>query len=155
MSTKKHKLDIFQVLNKLSVKDREFYSSLSEEEQKALAPLVVMRWLSGTRDARQIFFLNELVNPFVFSMANHKELLVDMMLISTSGRSQRYFWNKANSKKSSNAPKSVEVICDYFGYSTTEAVEVLPLFSAEDVLQLAEELGKQLDDIKTIKKELK
>lgn len=155
MSDKKHKLDIFQVLTKLSVKDRKYFKALTEEEQKALAPLVVMRWLSGTRDARQIFFLNELVNPFVFSMSNHKELLVDLMMTSTSGRSQKYFWNKAKTRKSSGASKTVEVIRDYFGYSTTQAADALPLLSTEDVLQFAEELGRQPDDIKNIKKELK
>jgi len=155
MPDKKHKLDIFQVLNKLSTKDRAYYKSLSEDEQKALAPLVVMRWLSGTRDARQILFLNELVNPFVFSMANHKELLVNLMTVSSSGRSQKYFWNKAKSKKSSGASNTVNVICDYFGYSTSEAADVLPLLSDEDVIQFAEELGVQPDTIKAIKKELK
>jgi hypothetical protein len=155
MSDKKHKLDIFQVLNKLSTKDREYYRSLTEDEQKALAPLVVMRWLSGTRDARQILFLNELVNPFVFNMNTHKELLVDLMTVSTSGRSQRYAWNKAKSKKSAGASKAVEVISEYFKYSSTHAAEALPLLSTEDIIQFAEKLGKQPDDIKTIKKELK
>lgn len=152
---KKHKLNIFQVLSKLSTKDRKYYHSLSEDEQKALAPLVVMRWLSGTRDPRQILFLNELVNPFVFSLASHKELLVDLMMVSSSGHTQRYVWNKATSKKTSGAPKSVEVIRDYFGYNLVDASEALPLLSDEDVLQFAEELGRQLDTIKAIKKELK
>lgn len=154
MSDKKHKLDIFQVLNKLSTKDRAYYNSLSEDEKKALAPLVVMRWLTGTKDARQVFFLNELVNPFVFSMANHKELLMDLMLASTSGRSSRYYWNKAKTKKS-KASKSVDVVREFFGYNTTEASEALPLLSNEDVIQFAEQLGRQPDEIKAIKKELK
>lgn len=155
MSDKKHKLDIFRVLSKISTKDREFYQSLTEEEQKAVMPLVIMRWMTGTKDARQIFFLNELVNPFVFSMAKHKELLIHLMSISSSGRSQRYHWNKANTKKSTGATKSVSVVCDYYGYSTREAIDALPLLSDEDVLQFAEELGRQPDDIKAIKKELK
>lgn len=154
-SQKKHKLDIFRVLGRISNKDTEFYKSLTEEEQKALAPLVVMRWLSGTRSAQQIYFLNELVNPFVFSMAKHKELLVDLMTVCAPGRTQRYYWNKAKGKRTSSTPTVVDVIRDYYGYSTTEAMEALPLLTDEDVLWYADELGRQPDEVKLIKKELK
>lgn len=154
-SQTKHKLDIFKVLGRISNKDREFYRNLSEEEQKALAPLVVMRWLSGTRSAQQIYFLNELVNPFVFSMAKHKELLVDLMTVCGLGRSQKYFWNKARSKRTSTTPTTVGVIRDFFGYSSIEAMEALPLLDDETILEYAEQLGRQPDDIKLIKKELK
>lgn len=151
----KHKLDIFHVLSKISTKDREFYSKLNEEEQKAVVPLVVMRWLSGTKDMRQIIFLNELVNPVVFSFTRHKELLVNLLTVSTSGRSQRYFWNKANTSKKHSYPTSVGVVGEYYRYSSREAAEALPCLTADDVLDLAEQLGRQPDEIKTIKKEMK
>lgn len=152
---KQHKLNIFEVLGRISKKDTNYFGTLTEEEQKALMPLVVMRWLSGTKDARQIYFLNELVNPFVFPLANHKELLVDLMSTCCSGSSQRYKWTKALSKKSSKTPMTVGVIKDYFGYSTTDAVDSLVLLSDSDILSYAEHLGRQPDDIKKIKKELK
>ncbi len=154
-SPKKHKLDIFKVLGRISSKDREFFSNLDEEEQKALQPLVVMRWLTGTKSAQQIYFLNELVNPFVFNMARHKELLVDLMTVCAPGHNQRYYWNKAQSKKTSSAPTIVGIIRDIFGYSTIEAMEVLPLLDNETILSYAEELGRQPDEIRLVKKELK
>lgn len=151
----KHKLDIFHVLSKISTKDTTLYENLSEEEQKALHPLVVMRWMSGTKDIRQIVFLNELVNTVVFPLANHKKLLVDLLSISSSGRSQRYHWNKANSSKKHAYPVSVSVVAEYFRYSTKEASEALPNLTSDDVLDLAQSLGRQTDDIKAIKKESK
>ena len=155
MTQKKHKLDIFQVLNHISKKDKNFYKELTKEEQKALQPLTVMRWLSGTMDARQIFFLNELVNPFVFSMYTHKELLYRLMTTCTNGKSQRYYWNKPMSKKSSVTPMAVKVIKDYFGYNTIQAIQALPLLTDDDILEYAEHLGRQKEDITKIKKELK
>ena len=152
---KKHKLDIFAVLGRISNKDGNFYRNLNEEERKALAPLVVMRWLSGTRNAQQIYFLNELVNPFVFAMGKHKELLVDLMITCSPGRTQRYFWNKAKSKRTTSVPNTVNVVRDYFGYSSIEAMEALPLLDDEIILWYADELGRQPDEIKLIKKELK
>lgn len=155
MTQKKHKIDIFQVLNHISTKDRSFFNQLSDEEKKAFQPLIVMRWLSGTLEARQIFFLNELVNPFVFSTHTHKELLYYLMTTCTSGKPQRYSWNKALSKKSSGTPMSTSIVKDYFGYSTLHAVEALPLLSKDDILDYAEQLGRQKEDIAKIKKELK
>ena len=155
VSQRKHKLDIFKVLGRISSKDREFYGKLSEEEQKAIAPLVVMRWLSGTRSAQQIYFLNELVNPFVFSMHSHKDLLIKLMTICGPGRTQKYFWNKAQTKRTTSTPHIVGVIRDYFGYSSIEAMESLSLLDDDTILWYADELGRQPDEIKLIKKELK
>ena len=155
MTGKTYKLDIFNVLNKISTKDRNFYSSLSDEEQKSIAPFVIMRWLSGTRDIRQIVFLNELVNPFVFEMSHHKSLIMDLLTISSSGKSQRYSWNKTHTRKSSKTPVSASVLREYYGYSSIQAEEALPLLTLLDVISLAEQLGRQSEDITVIKKELK
>ncbi len=158
--TQKHKLDIFKVLNHISTKDRNYYNELTEEEQKALQPLVVMRWLTGTKDARQIFFLNELVNPFVFPFLtkngkefDHKHLLYNLMTTCTSSRGGRYYWNKAKSKPAVTAV--VSVVKDYYKYNTAHAIEALSLLSNDDILEMAEHLGRQKEDIAKLKKELK
>jgi hypothetical protein len=156
MSTNnKHKFDIFAVLNKISAKDKTFYNALSEEEQKAIAPLIIMRWMSGTKSIRQIIFLNELVNPLVFSLSKHKPLLLSLMSLCTNGQTQRYAWNKTKSNKTTSYPNTIGVIREYFGYNTMQAKEVLPILTTETVISFAEELGKQPDEIRAIKKELK
>lgn len=155
MSTQKYKLNIFDVLGKLSTGDVAFYDKLTEDEEKALQPLVVMRWLTGADDARQLYFLNELVNPLVFPLTNHKKLLVQLLSICTSGRTNRYKWTKAKSKKTAKAAASVSVIKDFFGYNTRHATDALPLLDDEAVLFYAEQLGRQPDEIRAIKKELK
>lgn len=154
-SQKKYKLNIFDVLGKLSKKNSAFYDNLSEDEAKALQPLVVMRWLSGTDDARQVYFLNELVNPFVFPLTKHKKLLVQLMSICTGGRFTKYEWLKTKSKKGSSTPASLAVVKEYFGYNSRHANDALPLLSDDDILEYAEHLGRQPDVIRTIKKELK
>ena len=151
----KRKLDIFQVLDHISRKDTKYYRNLTEEEQKAFMPLVVMRWLSGTSSGRQVYFINELVNPSVFTNHQHKELLYYLLTICAPGEKRRYFWNKTLSKKSTSCPTTVSVIREYFGYSTTEALEALPLLTDIDILLYAENLGRQKDDVTKIKKELR
>ena len=152
---KQYKLDLFNFLNNLSRKNEKFYKTLSDEEIKEISPLIIMRWMSGTNDARQVYFLNELVNPFVFSLGKHKELLVDLMTLCGSGRECRYKFNKVKSKKTSKTPKTVEVVKEFFDYNTTDAIEVLPMISNDDILSFAEQLGKQPPEISAIKKELK
>jgi len=153
-SNKAHTLDIFKVLGNLSKKDETFYKRLSTEEQKALQPLVVMRWMTGTSDPSQIYFLNEFVNPYVFSLTNHKELLVDLMTVCSSGRSQRYTWKGVSRKKGGKQPIATEIVKEYFGYSTAKAIDVLPLLEDNVILNYAEQLGAQPDELKKLKKEL-
>ena len=94
------KLDIFRVLKNADLKNVDFFGKLTEEEQKAFQPFLVARWLSGTYSARQIYFINEIVNSLVFSLPNHKQLLWQLLTICTSGKQQRYIWNKLPSKVS-------------------------------------------------------
>lgn len=150
-----YKTDIFEVLGNLNKKNHQYYTGLTEEEQKSIAPLVLMRWLSGTSNPLQIVLLNEVVNPFVFSLQKHKTLLFDLMCVCTTGKFQKYNWLKANSARQPGRPLATAIICQYYGYSVTQAQEVLSLFTSDEIISIAEGLGKQKDEITKLKAELK
>lgn len=155
MTEKKYAIDIFKVLEKLNQRDRKFFENLSEEDLKTLHPLVLMRWMSGTTEARQVFFLNELVNPMVFTLTKHKQLLLKLLMICGPGKFRRYTWNKVKGKTTSNTPKTLALIKEYYQYNTRHAIDVLKILSNEQILQIAEDVGRQPDEVKEITKELK
>jgi hypothetical protein len=149
-----YKLDIFDLLNKLnSAKSRDIYAQLSEDERKGFAPLVVMRWMSGTSDERQIMLLNEFVNPAVFSLGKHPHLLMQLLQAASSKTPKRYAWLSVKSKKKN--VEAMKVVGEYFGMSSREVRLLDPFPTKEEVLKMADEIGWQKDDIKKLEKEYK
>lgn len=147
-----YKLDIFDLLNKInSAKSGDIYAQLSEDERKGFAPLVVMRWMSGTSDERQIMMLNEFVNPRVFTLGKHPHLLMQLLQVASSKTSKRYNWISTKSKKK-NA-QSLSIVAEYFDMSLREAALLNPFPSHEEVMQMAQDLGMQKDEIKKLEKE--
>jgi hypothetical protein len=149
-------LDLFKTLDSISKKKRAYYAELTEEEQKEFAPLVFMRWLSGTKDQGQIVFLNEFVNPYVFDLSKHKELLYKLMTVCTDGTFKRYTWIKAKGKSIPSMPVSVDVIKAFYpNHSNRDAINALKIFNETDILEMAEQLGFEKDNITKIKAEFK
>ncbi len=146
------KLDIFAILAALDRKDVDFYSNLTPAEQKTIQPFVLMRWLTGTYNKRQVFLINELINPYVFSMNDHKDLLWKMLTMCTTGKPQRYVWNKPGARGSAS-PTAIKIIQQYFGYNSRDSAQTLKLLSHDDVILMAEELGWQDDEINKVRKE--
>lgn len=149
------KLDIFRVLSHADKKDRDFFETLTDEEVSAMQPLLVMRWLSGTQSPLQIIMLNEVVNPYVFTLPQHKSLL--WSLITTVGQNQhrRYQWIKAPGKGTSSKPVTISLLQQHYKYSHRQAVDVLPLLCYDQVVELAEYYGRPNEDLAAIKKEWK
>lgn len=151
----KKKLDIFRVLGAADSRNPAFYRNLTDEERKELQPFLVMRWMSGTSSASQVYMINELVNPYAFSLTQHKELLWKLLTVANDGRRARYIWNKLPSRPESGKSTAVKVVKAYFKYNTTDAIAALNLLSKEDVTAMAEEMGWQSDDVSKVKREIK
>lgn len=154
MAAKEYKLDIFDLLNKLNSKSSgDIYAKLSTEERKGFAPLVVMAWMSGTSDERQIMLLNEFVNKYVFVLGKHPHILMQLLQVASSKTPKRYQWISVKGKAKKN--QTLKVIQEYFDMSERESKLMNPQPSPEELMAMAEELGWQSDEINTLKKELK
>jgi len=152
---KTYKLDLFGLLSKLDKKQYDVWKSYNDDERKEISPLIIMRWLSGTSDQRQIIFLNEIVNQVVFQLGDHKELMVKLLAVANSGTPRRYFWmsQKSSASEKRGAKRATSVIEQYYQCSPKEAKEHLRILEKEDVVQICEQLGMQKEDIQLVKKE--
>ena len=149
-----YKLDIFGLLGKInSSKSGDIYPNLSDDEKKGFAPLVVMRWMSGTSDERQIILLNEFVNKYVFTLAKHPHLLMQLLQVTSSKTPKHYQWISIKSKKKNNLSR--RVVKEYFEMSEREVGLLNPFPNCESIMEMAELLGWDKDDINSLKKELK
>ena len=149
-----YKLDIFYLLTKIdSAKTGDIFKQLSEDERKGFAPLVVMRWMSGTSDERQIMMLNEFVNTAVFSLSKHPHLLMQLLQAASSKTPKRYNWLSVKSKKKNIL--SLKIVAEYFDMSLREVKLLDPFPSKEEIQHMAESLGLQRDELKLLEKELK
>lgn len=149
------KLDIFKVLDATNAKDADFYATLSEEERKEFQPFLVTRWMSGTSSPTQVYLINEFVNPYAFSLQRHKQLLWQLLTVCNTGKKQRYVWNKLPGKGETGRTNAVKCVMQYFGYSTAHAVDALAILRRSQVLEMAEQLGWQPEEIAKIRRELK
>lgn len=154
-SEKVYKLDLFGLLSKLDKKNYHLWASYSEAEQKEISPLIIMRWLSGTSDKRQIIFLNEIVNQIVFALPDHKQLMLKLLAVANSGSPRRYFWlaQKSSASEKRGSKRAIAVIEQYYQCSPKEAKQYLRLLEKEDVIEICEKLGMQKEEIQLVKKE--
>lgn len=144
--------NIFDILKRLGNKNVEYFETLSEEQLKELQPLVLMRWMSGTLSGGQIVLLNNIVNPFVFSLPKHKMLLLYLLMIS-SFKGGRLQWKKPP-KRQSKFPITVSALKQYYKYSAKQAEEVIQLHTNEQIMDIAGLCGFQKEELTELKKEL-
>lgn len=148
-----YKLDIFRLLSEYNnPKAGDIYAALSEEERKGFAPLIVMRWMSGTSDERQIMMLNEFVNPYVFSLGKHPHLLSQLLQVASSKVNRRYYW--LGIKPSTKRVEARRVLQQFFDVSAREArlYEIPPI---NELVEMAESLGWEKAEIAKLQKEFK
>lgn len=147
-----NKLDIFQVLGKISSKDLQYYESLSEEDKKAIQPFVLHRWVSGTTNELQMIMAAE-VSKYMFMPTRHKQLLFALLQVASQSRG-RVSWPKPQQKHVSK-PLSVSAVKQYYNYNDSQAVDAVDMLSGESIIEIAQDLGWQPTDVTALKKELK
>lgn len=161
---KAYKLDIKTVLANMDRKNRDYYDSLSEEEQKQLATFLLIRWGSSVDGdpMLQHYYLaavNERLNKnfFDISTKEHKKLQWLLATTVSPGMGVLYHpWISNKGSKKSKTGYSKELI-DYFKeqYPTYDDADIDLLLTVNTEEQIKQFLYDMGIDNKTIKAMMK
>lgn len=155
-----YKLDIMTVLEAADNGVKEFYVNLTEEEQKAFAPRVLIRWLSSVSDKSAqkeyaILAVNDLVNLGLWSLNKHPELIWLLMTVAGTGKKQYHQWIPMSKASASTAKLDVLINQVWPHINQTERQMLKNLKTTEQWNQLALDSGWDDRSIKELNNELK
>lgn len=147
------KLDLIGLLDKVDENAEGFYGELDDLERKDFAPIVVLRWLSSSRDPNQLLPLNDYANRVVFHHYKHPELMYKLFVACTPGKKHYYKWLPR--KKKPKLSKKVDVVSRYLKCSHRRATEHLRVLTKDDILEMSTELGDPSSFLTDLKAEFK
>ena len=126
-------------------KSRDFFDSLSEEEQKKFSPYIMIRWgssVGGSADMQAYYLMstNEKLNKNFFDVSTTKHKKLQWLLATTvsPGLGKQYHsW--ISNKKGENNNKSIRFLRELYPTAKDDELELLA----------------QLNDTKELKKQAK
>ncbi len=142
------KVDLSSIFAAADMKNRDYSIN-----NTTIAPIVMIRWLTGNTNGQQIVILNEFVNCYVFPLYKHPDLLWKLFTASTSNVKCRYKWIKLQKKKPSK-PIATNLLIDHYHYSQQQALDVIDLLTIDDFVDIADQQGWQKEEITKLKREL-
>ena len=151
MKKKNYKVDIFKTLSAIDRGNIEYYDSLSEEEQKALSMYLLVGFLKGAESDSYVrhLMMSYYVNPYLFSLSNHKKLLYLLLCASNDIGDGYTFFKFHGNKKNKNHTTVDKIVMKH--YATKDVDDVLRLLDSESLGNLLKRYG--IDDINTVIKE--
>lgn len=126
------KLNIGNEMREFDRKNRAFYDSLTEEEQRKFSPYLMVRWgsaVTGSRELQEFYVIatNERFNKHFFSIntARHKKLQWLMATtVSPDFGAQKHIWI-APKKRESGASAKRRQLAEIFPHYRDDELDVM------------------------------
>lgn len=126
------KLNIGNEMREFDRKNRAFYDSLTEEEQRKFSPYLMVRWgsaVTGSRELQEFYVIatNERFNKHFFSIntARHKKLQWLMATtVSPDFGTQKHIWI-APKKRESGASAKRRQLAEIFPHYRDDELDVM------------------------------
>ena len=151
-----NKLDIFYEMKQFDLKNRSFYSELTDEERKKFSNFLMIRWgsaVGGSAELQSYYLMscNDRLNKNWFDLSKHPELQWLLATTVSPGMgTHRHEWIKQKKRESNN--KVVKFLRNFYPDYADDDLETLAELATKDELkQLAKQHGW---DDKRIKSEL-
>ena len=140
------KLEIGRELAAVNQRNHAFYDNLTDEEKKAFAPFILMRYVANPQtDAETYEFVlervNDLVNKDHWTLSKkHKALLWKLTASCGVGVNLKFTYLKANSKAKVN--KIEKLLCDIDPAKKLDEIKLqASLMTKQDIEELFDSLG--------------
>jgi len=143
------KLSIANEMIKFDSKDRDFYDSLTNEEQKKFSPFLMIRWgsaVEGNSDLQAYYLIscNDRLNKNFFDIntTQHKKLQWLLATTVSPGMGKQYHKWLAAKKKDSANNKSEKFLREVYPHMKDNEISLLAEINTKDELkQLARSQG--------------
>lgn len=149
--SKAHKLDIFNVLERLDTRQKNYYSKLTDEEKSSLSMWLLTRWMSSSKGMPEhhMLMVNDLVNDDASSLSKHPELQWKLLCVCGTGRKQYHQW--VAPPKKAKKDKRIEVLSEMNQNLNSDELAILSgLTSDDDLKDMMYDRGYQEQDIKEV-----
>lgn len=159
---KKYKLDLFgKLLPALDRRDFSLWRKLTEEERAGFADIVALRYMSCVSDTNPfceyyIEAANEFGNQHLWNshIRNHPGLKYLMLACVGVGEKTNHQWIKGPSRPKND--KVREMLKAFYPTANREEINMmLEMNTDEELLEMAEMMGYQADQIKQLKQDIK
>jgi hypothetical protein len=145
--------DKLSINNEMAVfdrKDRDFYTSLTDEERKKFSNFLMIRYgssVQGSRDLQEFYLIstNERLNKHFFTINRHPKLQwLCATAVSPGLGTQRHQWI-APKKKEPGASGIRKQIADLFPYLKDDEIELMSQINTKkDIDAYLKQLGQEV-----------
>lgn len=132
-------------------KDHAWYDACTDVDRKAFSPFLCLLWLGFSKKEGFVLMLNEYVNKYAFSLHKHPKLLWHLFCAIGDKKFEKIVFVKKEHNSKFN--KTRELIAQYYGIGNRESSIYLSNMNLDDVLEMANFMGYEKDELTTIKKE--
>lgn len=149
------KIALSEMLNALDMRDREWYSRLTDEQKKEFSPWLVMRYASSVSgpdyvEDHYLTITNQLCNVNFSSLGKEHDELHWLCLQAVGiGKKQMHPFIRPPKRKVMNKVFAW-LVARYPGLSDEEIELMIKINSPEELRSLAEQSGMKDGDIETI-----
>ncbi|GEM_PF-1919563 len=160
--TTKYKLNMFDALRAMDLKNRDFYDNLNEQEKKGFAPFVMVRWASSVSHSMaemDEWWLKATNQRFNMNLLNlnsettkHPKLQWLMATTTSPGMgAMKHQWigYKKKTGKVNNKIKNF-LILQFPTLSDDEIIFLMTTITNKELKQYAQDLGYNDNDIRSI-----
>ena len=152
-----NKLSIKEEMRAIDQRDRGWWDSLTEEEQKKVGIFVLMRYTSAVQtknpdiEYHYLALTNELVNKHYNILRRDPQLQHKLLQCVGLGTTQFHPWIPPSKQRKSKAGKLVKWLQEIYPIYNDEELELLVSTNdKQDFIDLAEEMGMDKKDIKEL-----